>query len=299
MRQHGLSRNGELIILQRFHGGVRVQPRRSEDPVQSVLFVDVETTGLAPGSDPIIELAAVLVDVDAASGEVVAHHRTVSWLEDPGRAIPPEIVRLTGIRDDDVRGKRIPDDEVRALFGAAGLVVAHNARFDRAMCAARFRWLSAPDQPVWGCSFAQIDWRGYGHRHLDLESLAKDHGFFFEAHRATLDVEALIKLLSFRPDLPQAPTYLAELIADLRRPYWWVAAAGTPYEARLELRDRRYRWDPDAKHWRSELHEDQLEAELEWIRDLCERWGAGRPLAAAVPQASRFDANWRPSWEPR
>jgi DNA polymerase-3 subunit epsilon len=299
MRQHGLSRNGELIILQRFHGGVRTHPERAGGELESVLFVDVETTGLRAGSDPIIELAAVLVDVEPASGEIVAHHRTVSWLEDPGRPIPPEIERLTGIRDADVSGRRIPDDEVRALFGAATLAIAHNARFDRAMCAARFPWIAAPAQPIWGCSFAQIDWRGYGHRHGDLESLGKDHGFFFDAHRATLDVEALIKLLSFRPDVAGAPTYLAELIADVRRPYWQVAAAGTPFEARFDLRDRRYRWDPDAKHWHAELTEEQLEAELDWIRELCARWGAGRPLAAAIPPAARFDTSWRPGWEPR
>jgi DNA polymerase-3 subunit epsilon len=299
MRQHGLTRNGELIILQRFHGGVRANPARAGGETRSLLFVDVETTGLTPGLDPIIELAAVLVDVDAESGEVVAHHRTVSWFEDPGRPIPPEIARLTGIQDSDVRGRRIPDAEVRALFGAAQLVVAHNARFDRAMCAVRFPWLRAAGQPIWACSFAQIDWRGYGHRHADLESLGKDHGFFFEAHRATLDVEALIKLLSFRPDVAGAPTYLAELIADSQRPYWRVAASGTPYEAREELRARRYRWDPDAKHWHAELPEERLEAELEWIRGLCERHGSGRPLACAVPLAARFDADWRPSWEPR
>jgi DNA polymerase-3 subunit epsilon len=299
MRQHGLTRNGELIILQRFHGGVRTRPARADAAAQSVLFVDVETTGLTPGIDPIIELAAVLVDVEPVSGEVVAHHRTVSWLEDPGRPIPAEIVRLTGIRDTDVCGRRIPDPEVRALFGAAELIVAHNARFDRAMCAARFPWLGAPGQPIWSCSFAQIDWRGYGHRHFDLESLGKDHGFFFDAHRATLDVEALIKLLSFRPDHPGARTYLAELLADVRRPYWQVAAAGTPFEARVELRARRYRWDRDAKHWYAEIAEELLEAELGWLRELCARWGAGRPLAAAVPLAARFDTAWRPGWEPR
>jgi DNA polymerase-3 subunit epsilon len=299
MRQHGLTRNGELIILQRFHGGVRAHPERATGRAQSVLFVDVETTGLTPGVDALIELACALVDVDLGSGEVVAHHRSVSWLEDPGRPIPPEVVRLTGIRDADVSGRRIPEVEVRALFGAAPLVVAHNARFDRAMCVARFPWLAAPGQPIWGCSFSQIDWRGHGHRHLDLESLGKDHGFFFEAHRATLDVEALIKLLSFRPDVEGAPTYLAELIADVQRPYWQVAAAGTPYEARDELRARRYRWDRDAKHWSTLIAEERLDAELVWVRELCRRWGAGRPLAAAVPIAARFDASFRPVFEPR
>jgi hypothetical protein len=78
-----------------------------------------------------------------------------------------------------------------------------------------------------------------------------------------------------------------------------VAAAGTPYEARVELRGRRYRWHPEVKHWQAELPEERLEAELEWVRALCARHGSGRPLAAPLPPGARFDASWRPGWQPR
>jgi DNA polymerase-3 subunit epsilon len=296
MRQHGLSRNGELIILQRFHGGVRTQAPLPGEPIRTLLFVDVETTGLRPGRDPLIELAAVLVDVAPERGALVRHHRTASWLEDPGGPIPPANTRLTGIRDADVAGRRLPEGEIRSLFAVADLVVAHNARFDRAMCAARFPWVRAASMPPWACSLQQIDWRGYGHRHGDLESLARDHGFFFAAHRATLDIEALIKLLLMTPDVPGAPTYLGELLADAQRVRCALAAAGTPYEARFELRERNYRWDPDAKHWRLMLPAEQVGEELAWLRALCARYGAGQALFAEIPFRHRFDDAYAPQW---
>ena len=298
MRQHGLTANGELIVLQRFHGGVRCRPAQPDEALQRVLFVDVETTGLDPGQDRVIELAVCSVEVSVESGVVTRHRHSANWLEDPGRPLPPEIVALTGIRDRDVAGQRIPDAEVREIFAGAQMVVAHNARFDRAMCASRFDWIDAPGMPPWGCSLEQIDWRGLGHRHADLGSLARDHGFFFDAHRATLDVEALVKLLQFQPEVHGAPTYLAELLADSRRSTWAVAASGAPYEARGELRGRSYRWDPDAKHWWRMLRGERLDEEVEWLRELCIRHGSGRPIRAQVPFAERFADTFHPNWAP-
>ena len=298
MRQHGLTANGELIVLQRFHGGVRCEPALPDEAAQRVLFVDVETTGLDPRQDRVIELAVCSVEVATERGVVTRHLHSASWLEDPGRPLPAEIVALTGIRDQDVAGQSIPDSEVKELLQRAQMVIAHNARFDRAMCAARFDWIDEQGMPPWGCSLAQIDWKGYGHRHADLGSLARDHGFFFDAHRATLDVEAMVKLLQFEPEVRGAPTYLAELIADSRRSTWAVAAGGAPYEARGELRGRGYLWDPEAKHWWRMLRGERLDEEVEWLRELCIRHGAGRPIRAQVPFAQRFADTFQPNWAP-
>jgi len=153
--------------------------------------------------------------------------------------------------------------------------------------------------PVWACSVEQIPWKtAYGHRHADLVSLAQDHGFFFDPHRAAADVEALLKLLQFAPDVPGAPTYLAELIADCRRPAWALAADEASYEARGELRDRGYRWDAAARHWWLALDERRLDAEVAALRELCERYGGGRPIRAEIPPARRFDRKFEPDWKP-
>jgi DNA polymerase-3 subunit epsilon len=88
--------------------------------------VDVETTGgRAGGSDRITEIAVVLVHGQRC--EVV-----LETLVDPGRAIPPAVVRVTGITEQMVR-RAPPFDEVadRVVESLAGRIfVAHNARFD-------------------------------------------------------------------------------------------------------------------------------------------------------------------------
>jgi DNA polymerase-3 subunit epsilon len=296
MRQHGLSDDGERIVLHRFHGGVETSQPADSSPVHRFLFVDVETTGLQPGVDRLIELALIEVDVQVETGLVVAHHGTESWLEDPGIPIPPEITELTGISDQDVQGQKIPADTVRTRFEAARILVAHNARFDRAMSVARFPWLGEPGAPSWACSFEQIDWKGYGHRHANLLNLAMDHGFFYAGHRATIDVEALIKLLAMRP-ADDAPPYLCDLVADIRQPYFLLAASGTPFDAKDELKLRGYRWDAEQKHWFTTLPEAELETERDWIRELCARHGRGQPKAAKIPLAHRFDQAYEPIWQ--
>ncbi|MFN3728052.1 MAG: exonuclease domain-containing protein, partial [Allosphingosinicella sp.] len=66
--------------------------------------VDVETTGIDPAQDRIIELAIRQFRFDAAGviTEIGSVHR---WLEDPGWSLDPEITRLTGLKDADLVGQ--------------------------------------------------------------------------------------------------------------------------------------------------------------------------------------------------
>ena len=90
------------------------------------VVVDVETTGGSPEhGHRITEIAAVTVE----GGQVRDVYET---LVNPGRPIPPEIMRLTGITWEMVRHKApfhaVCDDVVGALAGR--VFVAHNAAFD-------------------------------------------------------------------------------------------------------------------------------------------------------------------------
>ena len=88
--------------------------------------IDVETTGLNPRTDCITEIALV---------KLWGAHVLASWssLVNPGRPIPPYIVRLIGISDEMVEEAPpftalIP--VIRDFIGESTLV-AHNAPFDR------------------------------------------------------------------------------------------------------------------------------------------------------------------------
>ncbi len=97
----------------------------------ALAFVDLETTGTAPGHDAITEIGIVRVAADPA-GEAAPVVSEWSTLVNPGVPIPPAIQALTGITDAMVRDAppfAAIADEVAARTAGA-VFVAHNARFD-------------------------------------------------------------------------------------------------------------------------------------------------------------------------
>lgn len=86
---------------------------------------DLETTGISPRDDMIVEVGAVLFDGERAI-------QGYGVLVDPGIPIPPDASAVNGITDDMLRGKpKIADvlPEFAAFCGDLPLV-AHNAPFD-------------------------------------------------------------------------------------------------------------------------------------------------------------------------
>jgi DNA polymerase III subunit epsilon len=96
-----------------------------EDAVYVV--VDLETTGLRPGSSGICEIGAVRL----RGFEVDAEFET---LVNPGMPIAAAASAVTGLRDEQLRGAPGPARAVRSFLAFAGdaVLVAHNARFDLA-----------------------------------------------------------------------------------------------------------------------------------------------------------------------
>lgn len=237
------------------------------------VVVDVETTGIGD-EDVVIELALRRFRADP-DGVIVKIDRGYSWLEDPGRELPEDIKRLTGISDGDLAGKVIDDEAAVRLLKSADFVCAHNARFDRGHVERRL-----PDAAglAWACSCADIDWRAAGFDGRSLGWLLAQCSFFHGAHRAGDDVDAVIQIL--RQDLPGGTTALAEMLATARAPTWKFRAVGAAFELKDELRLRGYRWDAegDPKCWWREVP-DARRNEEEW-------WLAGHVYSAeARPRA--------------
>jgi DNA polymerase III epsilon subunit family exonuclease len=91
------------------------------------VVVDLETTGLRPGSSGICEIGAVRL----RGFEVEAEFQT---LVDPGRPIDAAASAVTGLRTAQLRGAPSPAEAVGRFlaFAGDGVLVAHNARFDLA-----------------------------------------------------------------------------------------------------------------------------------------------------------------------
>ncbi len=92
---------------------------------RTYVALDLETTGLNPDKDAIIEVGAVKF----RDGEIVEEFTT---LVNPGRPIPPEITMITGITDRDVVTAP-PFERIEApllRFVGQAPVVGHNVSFD-------------------------------------------------------------------------------------------------------------------------------------------------------------------------
>jgi DNA polymerase-3 subunit epsilon/ATP-dependent DNA helicase DinG len=88
--------------------------------------LDLETTGLDPETDRIIEVGAVRFQADGTELE------TFQRLVNPGRSIPPFIERFTGVTNEMVAGKPGIDAVARDLeaFVDGAVVIGHNIGFD-------------------------------------------------------------------------------------------------------------------------------------------------------------------------
>jgi DNA polymerase-3 subunit epsilon len=117
----------------------RLQPRPiavSRTPRQGeriAVIVDTETTGLDHAKDEVIELGMVAFTYhdDGRVSDVIG---TFNALREPVVPVSPEITRLTGITPELVAGQVLDLEAVESFIEPADLIIAHNARFDRAFC---------------------------------------------------------------------------------------------------------------------------------------------------------------------
>ncbi|HEX5868817.1 MAG TPA: 3'-5' exonuclease [Longimicrobium sp.] len=246
-------------------------------PTYQALYADVETTGLDTERDGIIQLALLPFEYAPSTGRVYAVGEPIVQMEDPGRPIPPEITALTGISDADVAGRRIDDGAVATLAAGASLVIAHNAGFDRPLVERR---LPLFRKMPWACSQLEVPWGEHGIAAAKLEFVLFKHcGAFFEGHRADQDCHAALHALAtpFRSgELP-----FALLLRSSRRRTVRVWALEAPYEARLALKGRGYRWSPGEggrpKAWYIDRREEEVEDETAWLGEAAYGGRGGTP----------------------
>ncbi len=233
-----------------------------EGKLRTAAILDVETTSLDPAAGHIVELAICHVTFDGR-GRIVAIGPVHDWLEDPGYSLPSEIVRLTGLCDADLAGRRIDDAAALRLLSDADLIVAHNAAFDAAWVERRYPAIAGKP---WCCSLKDIDWRGHGCEGRQLGVLlAETTGFFNPRHRADSDVAALVALLA--STLQSGRTVCSEMLLSAQHPTMRITADGAQFEVKDRLKARGYRWDAKIRRWWTEIPARAFDEERAWLAE--------------------------------
>jgi DNA polymerase III subunit epsilon len=157
-------------------------------------FIDVETTGLNPHRDEIIELALILFAFHRETHLIAGIVDEYSGLREPSVSISPGAARVNGITMDEVRGRQLDDERVNGMISRAEFLIAHNASFDRSFVSGIYR--IAAMKP-WFCSMNGINWYRTGCSSRSLQNLLMNHGIRpIKAHRADGDVLAALQLLA-------------------------------------------------------------------------------------------------------
>lgn len=278
-----LDRHTDYRVLRRLGPMRRDQGSPLRRDVLVGCALDVETTGLDHRTDGVIELALQRFWANE-EGRIVVTGRRHSWLEDPGVEITPEITRLTGIDSSDVAGRSIVDPVAASLIADADFVVAHNASFDRPFVERRLPFCAGGR---WVCSMRDIDWRAYGFEGRTLSHLLGQMGWFYDAHRAQTDVDALLHLLDH--PLDAGTTVLKALVVAAAAPTWVVEAVGAPFEVKDILKGRGYRWDANARLWSREVPLAAFDDEIAWAT-LEIYGGLRKPAFRQVTWSERYAA---------
>ena len=157
-----------------------------------IVCFDIETTGLKVTQEAITEIGAVRLK----NGEIV---ETFQTFVDPERRLTPEIIGLTGITDDMLRGAPKLKDALTAFLAFAGNapLAAHNAEFDISFIRAGCRKCSIPFEPTYidTLILAQNLLPGLGKYKLDIvaEHLQLPQ---FNHHRASDDAVPVAQMLT-------------------------------------------------------------------------------------------------------
>lgn len=221
--------------------------------MNSAMIIDIETTGLEPSKDKIIEVG--FLEFVFGSDLKPAIINIYGGLDDPGFDLAPEISSLTGIQSYQLKDRRVDWDIINQAVARSKVLIAHNAAFDRSFLEQREEF--SGQDVHWACSMSHIDWQNKGFKTRSLNYLAADSGFVNPfAHRAVFDCATTFRLI--------AP-HINELIERSFEKEYHVLAVGAPFESKDKLKNCGYRWDPGQRVWSKIVAHSKLDLEREFL----------------------------------
>lgn len=156
---------------------------------ESYVSIDLETTGLNPKTDSIIEIGAVKVEEGVETD-------TFGTFVKPCRHIPKGITELTGIRPEDIQNAPNPEEVLPRFFAFIGElpILGHSILFDYSFLKRAAVNQRLPFEKM-GIDTLRIARRYLPHlESRSLPFLCEYYGIAHQAHRAQEDAEAAHRL---------------------------------------------------------------------------------------------------------
>jgi DNA polymerase-3 subunit epsilon len=219
-----------------------------------LLGLDFETTGLDPVEDYVTEVGAVLWDTTRKGPISIDSY----FVKHDGIELTEEITKITGIQQADLNEFGIESSvaltRLQDQVQLADVVVAHNGElFDKKFYYEwNKRFYSSPVEKIWIDTQNDIDYPEEI-QSRKLTYLAAEHGFLNPfAHRAVFDVLTMLKVLeNYNID---------EALYSAQQPTVTLQAL-VSYDDREKAKERRFRWDAQAKMWVRSIKQHKIERE--------------------------------------
>jgi|GEM_PF-6527564 len=209
--------------------------------------VDIETTGLDPLQERIVEIACVLVAKDRIVGEF-------SLLMNPNRPIPNEVSQIHGIFDEDVAfACSVEEGLARFEFFIGNLpLLAHNATFDFGFIQQALGY-TLPNSLFDSVALARklLPWQSqFGLKALCTQfQIENEHAHrALSDCRATAEVVLALKKIKTQPDQENQQTL-------------YKVVENNTYAIRDQLKKAGFRWYKDHQIWGILLSKDELPPE--------------------------------------
>jgi len=176
-----------------------------------LIFLDIETTGLNPYVDRIIEIGAHVYE----KGKSI---KNFSTLINPGQAISEHITRITGIGTSMLKNAPRFEDISDELFSLLqdNIFIAHNVGFDYSFMQSEFKRLGIAYTSRRLCTVKLSRYLFPEHKRHNLDSIITRHAIICtNRHRASDDAEAIMKFYDL-VSRSTAPEKFVEAISNSR-----------------------------------------------------------------------------------
>ncbi len=212
--------------------------------MENVLIIDVETTGLTPKTDVVIEIGAVLYSVSHAA-IIEVHSMILDATDNDSNPITQNaaehINRIPARLLRDGYAPELAWPFIEQVGRQAQAVLAHNAEFDRSFVPAEV----LANKP-WICTYG-IRWPRETAPAMSLVNLALAHGLgVVDAHRAINDCLLIARLLTRCAEM--GPGTIDSLLAQGLRPQAMFQAL-VSFDDKDKAKAAGFRWDGPTKKW--------------------------------------------------